>query len=201
MYLWEYRGARGGRGELFPFSCVGAGCLIEVLPLPIISEEKYGRITELCNDYTSPFAHAGKREGTVITLALLYGPSALRERAEGKRSQSPTTSQFPNYNKVCFSPCQTEAERCMNMWKESFSMHGHSNPSHQTILNCSRSSLQLFCSLASLRAITEGSRSGSVGQILLICLQTKRLLHRENIPFPIRVYSIPHTCKRQNEKQ
>lgn len=135
-----------------------------------------------------------ERERDSHHTCTFYGPSASWERAEGKRSQCPTISQFPNYNKICFSPRQTEAGGCVNVWKESFSMHGHSNPSHQTILNCSRSSLQSFCSLASLRAVTEGSRSGSVGQILPTCLQKKKATTQ-------RKYSIPHICKRQNEKQ
>lgn len=131
-----------------------------------------------------------KGTGTDIILALSDGPSTLRKRAERKSSQPSTTSQFPHYSKVCLPPHQTEARGCMYVWKEDFSRHRQSHPSHQAILNSKRSSLQLFCSLASLRAITEGS-----SYFLLICLQTQSLLQRE------REYSVPHIRNRQNEMQ
>lgn len=139
---------------------------------------------------TAPHCLLSQEKGTDIILALLDGPSTLWERAEGRRSQPPTTSQFPKNSKVSLPPCQAEARGCVCMWKEGFSRHGHSNLSHQAVLNSSSLSLQLFCSPASLRATSEGSRS-----YLLICLQAQRLLHRE------REYSVLCICNRQNEKQ
>lgn len=183
----------GARDELFTFSCVGVGCLVamtEVPPLQLLWRRKPGESRRAMQwQHLTTCCH-NKGTGTDIILALLGGPSTLWERAERKRSQPSTSSQFPNYSKVCPPPHQTEARGCMYVWKEDFSRHGQSHPSHQAILNSNRSSLHLFCSPASLRAVTEGSR-----YFLLICLQTQRLLQRE------REYSVPHIRNRQNEMQ
>lgn len=195
MYLWVCREVGGARGELFPFSCVGVGCtvtLIEVLPLLITSEKKdwgesqsYAVTTPHClvsgerdsdRHHTCTFGWSfnfvGEGRGEEISTSYHYHFPVPKLQ----QSMSSTMPEWSRGMQVCVG------RRFLN--------HGHTNPSQQAVQNSSGSSLQLFCSSASLRAITEGSKS-----FLLICLQTQKLLHRE------REYSVPYNHNRQNEKQ
>lgn len=124
-----------------------------------------------------------KGTGTDIILALLHGLSTLWERAEGKRSQPPTTSQFPNYSKVCLPPCQTEAEVCMYVWEEGFLGMGIAIPPTKLY----RTAVDQVCSYSAPRHPWEQSLKDPSLSYWFVFRHKGYCTEKENILFPITI--------------